>query len=39
MNFEVIPDVKWSWGYHEVLGLCVAVAAVIYIWFKRKRWL
>lgn len=39
MNFEVMPELTWSWGYYSVLGLCVAVAAVIYIWFKRKRWL
>lgn len=39
MNFEIMPELTWSWGYYGVLGLCVVVSAVIYFWFKRKRWL
>lgn len=39
MNFDVMPELTWSWGYYGVLGLRVAVSIVIYIWFKRKGWL
>lgn len=39
MNFDVMPELKWTWGYYGTLGLCAIVAGIIYFWFKRKRWL
>jgi thymidine phosphorylase len=39
MNFDNMPELKWDLGYYGVLGLCVIVSVVIYLWFKRKRWL
>jgi magnesium transporter len=39
MNFDNMPELEWKLGYYGVLGLCVIVAVVIYLWFKRKRWL
>ena len=39
MNFDVMPELTWSWGYYGVLGLCVIVSIIIYLWFKRKGWL
>jgi magnesium transporter len=39
MNFDNMPELKWDLGYYSVLGLCVIVSLVIYLWFKRKRWL
>jgi magnesium transporter len=39
MNFEIMPELTWAWGYYGVLALCVIVSIIIYLWFKRKGWL
>jgi magnesium transporter len=39
MNFEHMPELKWVDGYPFALGLMVAVATGIVIFFRRKRWL
>jgi magnesium transporter len=39
MNFEFMPELKQRWGYPAVLLTMVAVAAVIYFYFRRKKWL
>lgn len=37
MNFDFMPELKWHWGYFLTLGLMLAIAIVIFIWFKRKK--
>ena len=37
MNFEFMPELKWPAGYLYSIGLMVAVSAVIFYWFKRKK--
>lgn len=39
MNFRVMPELDWAWGYPFALGLMVAVSAGLYILFKRNDWL
>lgn len=39
MNFDWMPELKWSAGYPIVLGIMLAVAAGIFVWFRRKGWL
>ena len=39
MNFEFMPELKQKWGYPAVLIVMGIVTGIIYIWFKRKRWL
>jgi magnesium transporter len=39
MNFEYMPELKWPWGYPMALGLMGAVAAVMLVGFRRKKWL
>jgi magnesium transporter len=39
MNFEVIPELKWKYGYPTVIGLCVLASLVLYRFFRRNRWL
>jgi magnesium transporter len=39
MNFEFMPELGWKMGYPGVMGLMAVVTLLIYIWFKRKRWL
>lgn len=39
MNFEVIPELKWKYGYAGVWGLMILIFIGMIIYFKRKRWL
>lgn len=36
MNFENMPELKWHAGYFLTLGVMLAVAVIIYLWFRRK---
>lgn len=36
MNFEVMPELRWPWGYYFALGLMLVVAGVVYVWFKKR---
>jgi magnesium transporter len=38
MNFDVMPELKWRWGYEWALGLMLALGAVLFVYFKRRRW-
>ena len=37
MNFKVMPELDWKWGYYFSIGLMLFVVIVIYLWFRRKR--
>lgn len=39
MNFEFMPELEWTFGYPLVIGLLVLVFIIIYVWFRRKKWL
>jgi magnesium transporter len=39
MNFAVMPELTWRWGYAAVLGVMGVTASVMVVIFKRKRWL
>ena len=39
MNFTVMPELHWAFGYPFALVLMVLSAIVPYLWFKRKGWL
>lgn len=39
MNFEYMPELDWVWGYPASLVLMLVVIVVIYMWFKRKKWM
>jgi magnesium transporter len=39
MNFHVIPELSWTFGYPFALGLMLASAVVLYFVFKRRNWL
>jgi magnesium transporter len=38
MNFKHFPELEWRWGYLYFWLLSVAIAAVMLILFKRKKW-
>ncbi|MBD7942079.1 magnesium and cobalt transport protein CorA [Brevundimonas guildfordensis] len=39
MNFEHMPELRWTYGYPAVLGLIVVICIGLYVTFKRTRWL
>ncbi len=39
MNFEHMPELKWTYGYPLALGLIVAAAALMHWRFRRAGWL
>ena len=39
MNFEVMPELKWRWGYFAVWGFFGAIIAGMLVYFKRRRWI
>lgn len=39
MNFRVMPELEWVWGYPAALGLMVASAMIAWAYFRWKDWL
>ena len=39
MNFKFMPELNKTWGYPAALALMAFVTIIIYVWFKKKRWL
>jgi magnesium transporter len=39
MNFKLIPELDWTYGYVYALGLMLASVAAPFIYFRRKGWL
>jgi magnesium transporter len=39
MNFDVMPELHWTWGYPMALVLMVVSALVPYLFFRWKKWL
>jgi len=39
MNFEVMPELSWPFGYPLVIVVMILCAILPYLYFKRKKWL
>jgi len=39
MNFQVMPELSWKYGYFGSLGLMLFTAMGLVLFFKRKKWL
>nr|WP_321256825.1 magnesium/cobalt transporter CorA [uncultured Pseudodesulfovibrio sp.] len=39
MNFDVIPELHYKYGYYVLLSLMVAVAITMLLYFKKRRWI
>jgi len=39
MNFDVMPELHWAWGYPFAMGLMGAAALGLYLVFKKNNWL
>jgi magnesium transporter len=38
MNFKIIPELQWTYGYPYALGMIVLSAILPLAWFKWRRW-
>ncbi len=39
MNFEVMPELQWRWGYPLALGIIATVSVLLFRRFRRAGWL
>lgn len=39
MNFDVMPELHWALGYPLAIGGMLLIAVILYIVFKKQRWL
>ena len=39
MNFDVMPELQWRYGYYYALGLMAAVGICLISYFRIKRWI
>nr|EES2349794.1 magnesium transporter CorA [Escherichia coli] len=39
MNFEFMPELKWSFGYPGAIIFMILTGLAPYLYFKRKNWL
>jgi magnesium transporter len=39
MNFEHMPELRWSFGYPLVIAVMVTLCVSLYRYFKRVGWL
>ena len=38
MNFANMPELQWRYGYFVILGVMVAIAVSLSVFFKRRKW-
>lgn len=39
MNFKNMPELEWRPGYFVILGVMVAIATALVLYFRRQRWI
>lgn len=39
MNFDYMPELRWSWGYPAVMAMMAAIAASLLGWMRYRSWL
>jgi magnesium transporter len=39
MNFDIMPELNWTFGYPFAIGLMILSAILPYLFFKRRGWL
>lgn len=37
MNFDIMPELRWKYGYLASILFMLLIVVVIYIWFRRKK--
>ncbi len=38
MNFKIMPELQTDNGYFVVIGICVCLIVIEFIYFKKKKW-
>ena len=38
MNFKIIPELRWDYGYYAFWGVTVIITVIMLFYFKRKKW-
>ena len=38
MNFKVMPELEWKWGYELAMVITFASTGALWWWFKKKKW-
>jgi magnesium transporter len=38
MNFDLMPELRWKYGYLVIWIVMIAVASVMILYFKKKKW-
>ena len=38
MNFKIMPELDWSFGYPMAIGFMIASAILPYLYFKKRGW-
>ncbi len=39
MNFDIMPELRWKYGYFVVVGMMATICLTLYVRFKRAGWL
>jgi magnesium transporter len=39
MNFDIMPELRWKYGYFAVVGTMATICLTLYVRFKRAGWL
>lgn len=39
MNFDIMPELRWEYGYYAIVGTMSLICLTLYIRFKRAGWL
>jgi magnesium transporter len=39
MNFDVMPELHWAFGYPLAVILMVGFAVALYLIFRRRKWM
>ena len=39
MNFDNMPELHWRWGYYGALGVMVAMAGGMLLYFRKREWI
>lgn len=39
MNFDVMPELRWAWGYPAVMTVMLLLTVGLLVFFRRRRWL
>lgn len=39
MNFDDMPELHWAYGYPMAIGMMIALGVLLYVIFKRSKWM